>query len=148
MITYRKHFCGIPLLFHGFYGSSFFRALPFPIASTLFAIFLFYERPVELPTGSGRPGIENEPGFATAAYRAPYPFQVGGHRRASLTLIARGSISWWSVLSFMRCHPWPTPRSAAATEISLFAAGLCLHRWVHDRLQDKLQLQPMVGGTS
>lgn len=85
MIAYRKHFCGIPLLFHGFYGSSFFRALPFPIASTLFAIFLFYERPVELPTGSGRPGVANDAGFATAAYRAPYPFQVCGHCRASLT---------------------------------------------------------------
>mmetsp|Transcript_40168 Transcript_40168/g.94045 ORF Transcript_40168/g.94045 Transcript_40168/m.94045 type:complete len:440 (-) Transcript_40168:590-1909(-) len=76
MIEYRKNLCGLPLLFHGFYGSVFSRALPLPILSTIFAAILFYVRPDDLPAASGRPGIDNEPGYPAAAIRAPYPFQV------------------------------------------------------------------------
>lgn len=75
MIQYRKNLWGIPLLLHGTYGSVFIRALPLPLLSTTLAIYLHYD-PFSLPVGSGRPGIDNDPGYNPPAFRDTYPFAV------------------------------------------------------------------------
>lgn len=103
MIEYRKNLCGLPLLFHGFYGSAFSRALPFPILSTVFAAILFYVRPESLPVASGRPGIDNEEGYQKAAFRAPYPFQVN----SPCHVLSKQGLIIVSCAPLFPCNPIP-----------------------------------------
>ena len=77
MIEYPRGCFNLPLLVHGFHGSCFLRALPKPLLSTAFAIYLWYY-PSHLKVGAGRPGTEPDDTqvWRNPSFRNTYPFAV------------------------------------------------------------------------